>query len=107
MQQPGMTTLFRRTDSDRPTARVLSRGSYALLLTASGGGFSAFGGMALTRWTADRTRDADGFYLFLREEDGSVWSPSYQPIHGGGCRVELDGPVPVIERVRGPLRARL
>src|SRR5688500_1239233 len=102
-----MTTLFRRTDSDQPTARVLSRGDYAVLLTASGGGFSAFGGMALTRWTADRTRDAEGSYLFLREEDGSVGSPSYQPIHGGGCRAELGAPVPGLERARGTLRARL
>jgi N,N'-diacetylchitobiose phosphorylase len=74
------------TSSDeRPTgfeaAAVLRRGSYAVLLTAAGGGASSYDGHALTRWSADRTRDADGLFLYLRDLDsGAVWSAGHQPV---------------------------
>jgi cyclic beta-1,2-glucan synthetase len=63
------------------TSAVLARGDYAVLLTAAGGGASSFRGFALTRWTADRTRDADGFFVYLRDADsGDAWSAGLQPI---------------------------
>jgi len=61
-------------------ARVLSNGRYTTLLTAAGGGYSAFEGFALTRWAPDRTRDADGFFLYVRDaEGGASWSAGLQP----------------------------
>ncbi|HEX2210515.1 MAG TPA: hypothetical protein VHG93_22740 [Longimicrobium sp.] len=70
----------RATDSTSAAA-VLRRGDYALLLTAAGGGGSSYRGFALTRWTADRTRDADGFFVYLRDaESGYVWSAGHQPV---------------------------
>ena len=61
-------------------ATVLTNGRYAVLLTAAGGGYSAFGAHALTRWTPDRTQGADGIFLYLRDVDsGAVWSAGYQP----------------------------
>jgi cyclic beta-1,2-glucan synthetase len=89
---------------DRPTepgsnAAVLRRGDYALLLTAAGGGGSSYRGFALTRWTADRTRDADGFFVYLRDVDsGARWSAGHQPVcrpaeayqaHLAGGRAEI------------------
>jgi N,N'-diacetylchitobiose phosphorylase len=69
---------------DRPTestAAVLRRGDYACLLTAAGGGGSSYRGFALTRWTADPTLDADGFFVYLRDADsGAVWSAGHQPV---------------------------
>ncbi len=61
-------------------ARILSNGRYTTLLTAAGGGYSAFEGFALTRWAPDRTRDADGFFLYVRDaEEGASWSAGLQP----------------------------
>ncbi|HYJ79817.1 MAG TPA: hypothetical protein VEW03_09465 [Longimicrobiaceae bacterium] len=61
--------------------QVLARGGYAVLLTANGGGFSSFEGSALTRWSADTTRDADGFFVYLRDlESGTLWSAGHQPV---------------------------
>ncbi|HEX6910114.1 MAG TPA: hypothetical protein VF142_06960, partial [Longimicrobium sp.] len=63
-----------------PSAAVLARGAYAVLLTAAGGGGSSHRGFALTRWTADRTRDGDGFWVYLRDADsGDTWSAGHQP----------------------------
>lgn len=76
----GMTSPERPNGSAAPSA-VLARGDYAVLLTAAGGGASAYRGFALTRWTADRTRDADGSWIYLRDlGDGFFWSAGYQPI---------------------------
>jgi N,N'-diacetylchitobiose phosphorylase len=76
-----MTKLDVRPTESASTAAVLRRGEYALLLTAAGGGGSSYRGSALTRWTADRTRDADGFFVYLRDTDSdAVWSAGHQPV---------------------------
>ncbi|HEX5724012.1 MAG TPA: hypothetical protein VFX98_01025, partial [Longimicrobiaceae bacterium] len=71
-----------RDDSGDRRAGGLFNGRYAVLLTAAGGGVSTVSrGFALTRWTADRTRDADGFFVYLRDTDsGYTWSAGYQPV---------------------------
>ena len=77
----GMTPSDERPTRSASTAAVLARGGYAVLLTAAGGGGSSYRGFALTRWTADRTRDADGFFVYLRDADsGDVWSAGHQPV---------------------------
>ncbi len=76
-----MTPSDERPTGSESTAAVLRRGDYAVLLTAAGGGGSSYRGFALTRWTADRTRDADGFFVYLRDADtGDVWSAGHQPV---------------------------
>ena len=56
-------------------AHVLSNESYAVLLTARGGGYSALRGYALTRWQPDPTTPAAGIVLYLRDrETGEYWS---------------------------------
>ncbi|MFN8650803.1 MAG: hypothetical protein U0133_02725 [Gemmatimonadales bacterium] len=80
-------------------AQVLSNGRYHTLVTSQGAGRSMLGEIALTRWTADRTRDADGFFLYVRDlARGRSWCAGLQPI-----AVEPDG-----WRARsGPGRAEL
>ncbi|HYR08218.1 MAG TPA: hypothetical protein VEQ60_10635, partial [Longimicrobium sp.] len=96
-----MTKSEERPTEPDSTVAVLRRGDYALLLTAAGGGGSSYRGFALTRWTADRTRDADGFFVYLRDVDadsGARWSAGYQPVcraaeayqaHLAGGRAEI------------------
>lgn len=70
-------------DTPTPLTHVLSNGSYTLLLSAAGGGWSVAGDVAVTRWRPDGTLDADGTWLFLTdEEDNSVWSATRRPIPG-------------------------
>lgn len=62
---------------------LLSNGEYTTFLTAAGSGYSTFAKLALTRWLADRTRDADGFFIYVRDLDsGAFWSAGYQPVGG-------------------------
>lgn len=50
-----------------PVTHMLSNGRYAVMLTATGGGFSRWGAQALTRWQADPARDGGGTRLWMRD----------------------------------------
>ena len=57
-----------------PQAFVLSNGRLTSLLTAAGGGGLSWQGLALTRYQPDPTRDDDGLWIYVRDEDsGRVW----------------------------------
>ena len=63
-----------------PATQLLSNGSYAVMMTAAGSGYSRWGDVAITRWREDATRDDSGSYIFLRDtQSGAVWSAGFQP----------------------------
>ncbi len=67
-------------DQSTPATQLLSNGTYAVMLTAAGSGYSRWGDMAITRWREDATRDDSGSYIFLRDtRSGVVWSAGFQP----------------------------
>jgi cyclic beta-1,2-glucan synthetase len=76
----------RRYDSaDLPTPRtqLLSNGVYSVVVTTAGCGYSACGGLAISRWREDVTRDNWGSFCYLRDvRSGAVWSAGYLPIPG-------------------------
>ncbi len=60
---------------------LLSNGTYSVMLSDSGSGFSRWRDLSVTRWREDATRDSWGCYLLLRDEDsGAVWSATRQPM---------------------------
>src|SRR5437870_5738141 len=76
-------------DDPAPHARLLSNGRYTVLLTGAGTGYSAWNGLALTAWAADRTEDADGLFVYLRDLDrGTSWSLGHQPVRRRAGRHE-------------------
>jgi cyclic beta-1,2-glucan synthetase len=67
-------------DQSTPATQLLSNGTYAVMLTAAGSGYSRWGDIAVTRWREDATRDDSGSYIFLRDiRSGAVWSAGFQP----------------------------
>ncbi|MFC0697447.1 GH36-type glycosyl hydrolase domain-containing protein [Paraburkholderia humisilvae] len=64
-----------------PITHLLSNGRYVVMLTATGGGYSRWRELAITRWREDATRDHWGSFIFLRDTLGTqVWSASAQPV---------------------------
>jgi cyclic beta-1,2-glucan glucanotransferase len=64
-----------------PKSRLLSNGSLNLMLTNTGGGYTQWNGLELTRWRSDRTADLWGSYLYLYEEEKDrIWSAAYHPV---------------------------
>jgi cyclic beta-1,2-glucan synthetase len=76
----------RRYDSaDLPTPRtqLLSNGDYSVVVTTAGSGYSTCGGIAISRWREDVTRDNWGTFCYLRDlRSGAVWSAGHLPIPG-------------------------
>jgi cellobiose phosphorylase len=72
-----------RLNDPAPHASLLSNGRYSVLITGAGTGYSRWNGYALTGWCGDRTEDADGIFVYLRDLDrGIVWSIGHQPLGG-------------------------
>ncbi|MBI5837868.1 MAG: glycosyl transferase [Candidatus Eisenbacteria bacterium] len=84
-----MQSELRRTGRDVPGdpargARLLSNGSYRLVLTGAGTGASSWGGYALTRWRGERLDDHDGVAIYLRDlAGGPAWTVGLRPAGGG------------------------
>jgi cyclic beta-1,2-glucan synthetase len=73
-----------------PITHLLSNGRYAVMLTASGAGYSRWRDIAVTRWREDSTRDDWGSFVFLRDtQNGTVWSAGLQPVASDTERDEV------------------
>lgn len=65
-----------------PVTHLLSNGRYTVMLTASGGGYSRWRDIAITRWREDATRDDCGAFVFCKDmRTGAVFSPTAQPMN--------------------------
>ena len=88
-----MSATQRRFDTAHaasPRTHLLSNGSYAVMITAAGSGYSRWRDMAITRWKEDVTLDGWGSYVFLRDtRSGEVWSAGYQPSGAEPDRYEV------------------
>ncbi len=63
-----------------PEVQLLSNGRYHVMVTNSGGGYSRWKDIDVTRWREDTTCDNWGTFCFLRDvASGEYWSTAYQP----------------------------
>jgi cyclic beta-1,2-glucan glucanotransferase len=77
---PEIQRRFRSPHSRIPRTHLLSNGSYTVMLTGAGSGYSAWRDLDVTRWREDVTCDDSGSYIYLRDvRSGDVWSAGYQP----------------------------
>jgi len=89
--------------SDGPTARrptvaasgarathLLSNGRYAVMLTATGGGYSRWGDIAVTRWREDGLRDDWGTFIVLKDSaTGKRWTANAPQTGEDGSRGDV------------------
>ncbi len=74
---------FETPNTTRPKTQLLGNGHYSLMVTNSGGGYSQWGNIELTRWRADTTRDSGGLLCYVHEpEVNRLWSNTYHPVNG-------------------------
>ena len=63
-----------------PRTQILSNGTYSVMVTTAGAGYSLCSNVAVTRWREDVTRDNYGSFCYVRDvRSGAVWSAGYQP----------------------------
>jgi cellobiose phosphorylase len=81
---PGVTETpvrsFGTPDTPVPEVQLLSNGRYHVMITNSGGGYSRWKDIAVTRWREDGTCDNWGTFCYIRDTaSGEFWSTAYQP----------------------------
>lgn len=68
-------------NTPHPEVQLLSNGSYHVMLTNSGSGYSRWKNLAITRWNEDSTRDNWGAFCYIKDmTSGTFWSTTYQPL---------------------------
>jgi len=64
-----------------PAIALLSNGSYGVMITSAGAGYSTWRGLDVTRWREDATRDCWGQFCYVRDVGaGNLWSVGIQPL---------------------------
>jgi cyclic beta-1,2-glucan synthetase len=82
----------RVTTPHTPTPRtwVLGNGTYSVVVTGAGGGYSRWRDIDLTRWRADTTLDSWGSFCYVKDiERGTIWSTAYQPTQSAGSSYDV------------------
>ncbi|WP_192929721.1 GH36-type glycosyl hydrolase domain-containing protein [Alkaliphilus serpentinus] len=65
-----------------PKCHLLSNGSYSLMITSGGTGYSKKGEMQITRWREDPIQDQYGNFIFFRNTiTNDTWSGTYEPLY--------------------------
>ena len=74
---------FSRFDLPAPWINYLSNGRMHAFVSQAGGGMSWWLSPMVFRISRYRVynlpKDTPGFYIYIRMEDGSVWSPAFRP----------------------------
>ena len=72
--------IYTSPDTPIPEVQLLSNGTYHVMITNAGGGYSCWKDLAVTRWREDSTCDNWGTFCFVRDvATGTFWSTAYQP----------------------------
>ncbi len=79
----GKEYVITRPDTPRPWVNVISNGSYGVVISQAGSGFSWWENSnlaRLTRWEQDLIRDEWGKYIYIKDKDsGEHWSLTWKP----------------------------
>lgn len=80
---PPVTRSYPLADTPTPATHFLSNGSYSVMVTNAGGGYSRWRGVAVSRYREDVTRDCWGQFIYLRDtESGDIWCATHNPVPG-------------------------
>lgn len=93
-----------------PVTHILSNGSYSVMLTTSGAGYSRWRDTAVTRFREDATREDGGMRIMLRDtSSGDVWSATDRagPGEADAATVEFREDQVTFTGRRGPLTTAL
>ena len=72
--------LYSDVNLSLPRTQLLSNGTYSVMVTSTGAGYSRCGPLAVTRWREDATRDHWGQYFYIRNRSTNhYWSATHQP----------------------------
>ncbi|HHU51356.1 MAG TPA: glycosyl transferase family 36 [Firmicutes bacterium] len=81
---------FITPDTPLPKTWFLSNGRYFVMVSNSGGGFSRYGDLLLTRWEEDPVKDSFGSFFYIKNlTKEKIWSPSFQPCRDSSAHLAM------------------
>lgn len=84
------TRIINTPHTPLPDIQLLSNGRYHVMLTNSGGGYSKWNELSVTRWREDATRDNWGSFLYISDtETRDYWSNTFQPTRQKADKYEV------------------
>jgi cyclic beta-1,2-glucan synthetase len=78
-----------------PQVNLLSNGSYNVVISNMGSGYSSWRDVDLTRWQPDGVLDPWGTWIYIQElgldlqKDGTLWSAGHQPVPGNATEMQV------------------
>lgn len=78
-----------------PQVNLLSNGTYNVLMSNMGGGYSSWKDIDLTRWRPDGVLDPWGTWIYIQDiggdlkNQGKSWSAAHQPIPGNKADMQV------------------
>ena len=83
------TRIVKTPNTPIPEIQLLSNGTYHVMLTNSGAGYSRWKNLAVTRWREDVTCDNWGSFIYIRDiKSETFWSNTHQPTLKKGEKYE-------------------
>ncbi|KOM96135.1 NdvB [Clostridium botulinum] len=77
--------IYNTAKTDIPRVGVLSNGSYSLMLSNRGGGYSKKDDITIYRWREDLTSDSKGLFFYIKNINANnYWSATYEPCKSEG-----------------------
>ncbi|HXH75755.1 MAG TPA: glucoamylase family protein [Bacteriovoracaceae bacterium] len=72
--------LYSDVNLSLPRTQILSNGTYSVMVTSTGAGYSRCGPLSISRWREDTTRDHWGQFFYIRDRaTDKFWSATHQP----------------------------
>ncbi|MFA5881448.1 MAG: glucoamylase family protein, partial [Eubacteriales bacterium] len=79
LDAPEVARKYRTPNSELPNVHLLSNGSYSVMVTDGGSGYSKINDMAVARWRESR-QGGSGFFIYIQNiNSNNVWSATYEP----------------------------
>ena len=101
-ESDALSRVFTTPDTPAPETHLLSNGSYNLMVTNSGAGYTRWKDVAVTRWHEDAVLEGEGTFIYLRDTvSGEFWSSTYQPTLKRSAKYEA-----IFSRSRAEYRRR-
>jgi cyclic beta-1,2-glucan synthetase len=76
---------YNTAKTEMPETHLLSNGSYSLMVTNSGSGYSKKDDMTIYRWREDVTLDSSGMFFYIKNiNSNEYWSAAYEPCKNEG-----------------------
>lgn len=84
-KQSMVVRAYNTAKTQMPQTHLLSNGSYSVMISNSGSGYSKKGDITIYRWREDPTLDNTGMFFYIKNlNSNDYWSATYEPVRDEG-----------------------